>query len=144
MLPRLQRGCLGLLIVGLVASCGEGRSADPPHERTPATPPEATTPPSHTTDTPAAPEPGPAPDGVTPAEVWDAEGIAVERLPDGSIRVRGQDRWGVRLDTVYADATYFANAVPVLSRSLTEAQARAMVGVVPRVRAAVAPAGAAP
>lgn len=77
-------------------------------------------------------------------QTWDAEGISIEALPDSSIRVRGEDRWGVRINTVYADATYFANAVPVLSRSMSEAQARALTTLVPRVRTASGAPGATP
>ena len=126
------------MLAALTAGCGNARSADPPRERAAAHTP---TPP------PSAPPTGGsgAPETAAPAgESWDAQGITIERLPDGSLRVRGQDRWGVQLDTTYADVTYFANAVPVLARSLTEPQARALTETVPRIRAATAGGAAAP
>jgi hypothetical protein len=52
----------------------------------------------------------------------DIHGLLVTVNEDGSIAIQGADRWGGRLDTVYADATYFRNAVPVLQRSVTEEQ----------------------
>ncbi len=118
-----------------VACSGSGRDA-----------PEAPAAPRANAESPTpapapAPSPAPTPNPAQPAEIaavesWDAAGIAVERLLDGSIRLRGVDRWGVRVDTVYADATYFANAVPVFSRGLTDEQARAVTALVPRVRTA--------
>jgi len=77
-----------------------------------------------------------APGEVAAAETWDAAGITVERLPGNAIRVRGTDRWGARIDTTYADATYFANAVPVFARGLRDDQTRAVTELIPRVRAA--------
>lgn len=135
--------CVGLsLLLTIAAGCGNGRTdarrqrSDPPRAES------ATAPPS-TPATPAAPDTHAAAE-VDAVESWDAAGIAIARLPDGSIRVRGEDRWGVRIDTTYADVTYFANAVPVISRSLSDPQSHAMAELVPRVRAAVAPAGAMP
>jgi len=132
------------LVAALGAGCGSGRSADAPRENPTPAP---------TNDTPAPPPP-PTPTGdvidpdappeVAAVQTWDAEGISIEALPDSSIRVRGEDRWGVRIDTVYADATYFANAVPVLSRSLSEAQARALTTLIPSIRTASGAPGAAP
>lgn len=139
---------VGLLCAVLACGCGGRRSGDSPREGT-GGPPSAT----RAVDTASAPpttSASPSTSGADPAvdadaaEVWDAAGIAIARLHDGSIRVRGEDRWGVRIDTTYADVTYFANAVPVLARSVTEPQARAMTELVPRVRAAAAPAAAPP
>ncbi len=133
--PRGKAAAL-CLVAALTAGCGNARSADPPREHAAA----------HTR-TPSAPPTGSASAPTTPApagDTWDAQGITIERLPDGSIRMRGQDRWGVQLDTTYADATYFANAVPVLARSLTEAQARALTEAVPSIRGAAAAGSAAP
>jgi len=132
------------LVTALGAGCGSGRSADAPRENptpaptndTPAPSPPAT-PSGNAVDPDAPPE-------VAAVQTWDAEGISIEALPDSSIRVRGEDRWGVHIDTVYADATYFANAVPVLSRSMSEAQARALTTLVPRVRTASGAPGATP
>lgn len=84
------------------------------------------------------------PEGPATTETLDAAGITVDRLAGGEVRVHGEDRWGEQFDTTYADATYFANAVPVLSRSLAEPQARALAALVPRVQAPVAEAPAAP
>jgi|GEM_PF-3206320 len=132
------------LVTALGAGCGSGRSADAPRENpTPPTtndtplPTPPATPAGDVVDTDAPPE-------VAAVQTWDAEGISIEALSDSSIRVRGEDRWGVRIDTVYADVTYFANAVPVLSRSLSDAQARALTTLVPRVRSASGAPGATP
>ena len=128
------------MLAALASGCSNARSADPPRERAVAHTPTATPTPSATPTGTAS-----APGTTTPAgDTWDAQGITVERLPDGSIHVRGQDRWGVQVDTTYADVTYFANAVPVLARSLTEPQARALTETVPLVRATPAAGGAAP
>jgi hypothetical protein len=84
------------------------------------------------------------PEGPAITETLDAAGITVDRLAGGEVRVHGQDRWGEQIDITYADATYFANAVPVLARSLAEPQAEALVALVPRVQALEAEALAAP
>lgn len=83
-------------------------------------------------------------EGPVITETLDAAGITVDRMAGGEVRVHGQDRWGVEFDTTYADATYFANAAPVLARSLAEPQAEALVALVPRVQALEAEALAAP
>ena len=85
-----------------------------------------------------------SPEGPAITETLDAAGITVDRLAGGEVRVHGQDRWGAEFDTTYADATYFANAAPVLARSLAEPQARALEALVPRVQALEAEALAAP
>lgn len=56
------------------------------------------------------------------ANTRDIHGLRVTVNDDGTIAIQGVDRWGGRLDTVYADTTYFRNAVPVLKRSVTEEQ----------------------
>lgn len=144
--PRLDKRLFtaACLLAALCAGCGSGRSADATRENpSPAAPDEtpAPTPPAAPAGDAVDPD---APPEVAAVQTWDAEGISVEALPDSSIRVRGEDRWGVRIDTVYADVTYFANAVPVLSRSLSEAQARALTTLVPRVRTASGAPGATP
>lgn len=55
-----------------------------------------------------------------------AGGIEARLLQDGRVHLEGTDRFGAPLSVTYADATYFLNAVPVLARSLTPAQADAL------------------
>ncbi|MCZ7682196.1 MAG: hypothetical protein M5U28_26755 [Sandaracinaceae bacterium] len=54
-------------------------------------------------------------------------------------RLEGIDRFGQTLSVTYADASYFRDAVPVLARSLTPAQADAL-----RAFSEQLPAGGAP
>lgn len=127
---RLGLGAMFTLVAVLAAGCQHGCSTTAPHPREsaqghPAQP------------TPSGPVAQPAPSAPA-GQVWDAAGISIERLPGNSIRVHGVDRWGVSFDTTYADVTYFANAVPVVVRSLSDAQAQALVALVPEVRTAVA------
>jgi hypothetical protein len=129
-----------LLLAGVLAACGRDAPPAPPRasapSATPVAPPAPT--PASAAPTPAAVPAPPAaqPGEPAPLETWNAAGVTVERLPGDAIRVRGTDRWGARMDTTYADATYFANAVPVFSRGLNDDQARAMTELIPRVRAA--------
>lgn len=134
--------CAALSALMALAGCGTRESANPSGPRTHA--PQATsanaaaaTPAvvGNAAPTAAVGPGGPEATGPAVTETLDAAGITVERLAGGAIRVRGEDRWGVRVDTTYADATYFGNAAPVIGRSLTEAQARALLALVPRVQA---------
>jgi len=59
----------------------------------------------------------------------NAAGIRVEFLPSGGVTVRGADRWGHPQNFTYESATFFRNAVPVLVRSVTPAQATALQGI---------------
>jgi hypothetical protein len=143
--PPLAPGAL-LLAFGL-AACGPSPTASPTGAPASAASPspaaQTATPPS-----PAAPPTAAAPTAAQPGETaaletWNAAGITIERLPGDAIRVRGTDRWGARIDTTYADATYFANAVPVFARGLQDEQARVVNELIPRVRAATSTAAAA-
>lgn len=58
-----------------------------------------------------------------PSRTRDLHGLRVTLEENGFIRLSGTDRWGGRVDTVYENAEFFRNAVPVLSRSVTEEQA---------------------
>jgi hypothetical protein len=118
-----------IIVAVLAGACGNRHSTDAPARR--PSPAAATSASATETSTVVAPTPS------TPGtQTWDAAGIAIERLADGSIRVHGVDRWGVAMDTTYADITYFSNAVPVIARSLTDVQAEALTLLVPTVRAA--------
>jgi len=75
-------------------------------------------------------EPAEAPEAEAAAEVHTAPDLRVVVNEDGTVTVSGMDRWGHRLDTTYADATYFRNALPVLRRAVTEAQLPALEGAV--------------
>ncbi len=55
-----------------------------------------------------------------------ADGVAARLLDDGRVQVSGADRWGAPLEVTYADVSYFRDALPVLSRGLTSAQADAL------------------
>lgn len=57
------------------------------------------------------------------SEVRDLSGLEVSLNEDGTVDVEGTDRWGEAIETQYTDHTYFRNAIPVLSRSVTAEQA---------------------
>lgn len=137
---RYARAAMTLVLAAGLAACGPDAPAPPSSPpRTPSSAPVAPTPPpvaAPSAPTAAAPTAAAQPGEVNAVETWDAAGLAVERLPGDAIRVRGTDRWGARIDTTYADVTYFANAVPVFSRGLRDDQARAVTELLPRVRAA--------
>ncbi len=82
---------------------------------------------------------GPVPPAPERVEHVSADGIEARLLSDGSVRLEGIDRFGQTLSVTYADASYFRNAVPVLARSLTPAQADAL-----RAFAEQLPGGGAP
>lgn len=136
------RNASAVLVCLLLVSCDTASSATEPSSRDPAAP-ETVSSESPTAASAAAVVEVPA-EGPAITETLDAAGIAVDRLASGEVRVHGQDRWGVEFDTTYADATYFANAAPVLARSLADPQAEALVALVPRVQALEAEAVPAP
>jgi hypothetical protein len=108
----ITRLFLAVALVGLLA-CGDDSD------------PEAT----EATSEPTTAEPTPEPDETTPPVEDDAHtaaGLRVRVNDDGSVTVAGVDRWGTRVDTTYADAEYFRNAVEVLRRSFTEEQQAAI------------------
>jgi hypothetical protein len=75
-----------------------------------------------------------------PTNVRDIHGLEVTLNDDGTIALRGVDRWGSRLDTLYADKEYFGNAVPVLERSVTPEQNEGLRALLEELsRAAPAP-----
>ena len=74
-----------------------------------------------------------APVAVTPkrSEPVDVHGIVVTFRDDGMIAIRGRDRFGHALDTVYENIDFFRNALPVLDRSLTADQSMRLQALVP-------------
>lgn len=61
----------------------------------------------------------------------DVDGIVVTFRDDGMIAIRGRDRFGNVLDTVYENIDFFRNALPVLDRSLTADQSMGLQELVP-------------
>ena len=61
----------------------------------------------------------------------DVDGIVVTFRDDGMIAIRGRDRFGHALDTVYENIDFFRNALPVLDRSLTADQSMRLQELVP-------------
>ncbi|MBV8760173.1 MAG: hypothetical protein JO257_22970 [Deltaproteobacteria bacterium] len=77
------------------------------------------------TETKPEPPPAkPAPVVATPkrGEPIDVHGIVVTFRDDGTVAIRGRDRFGAALDTVYENVDFFRNALPVLDQSLTAEQ----------------------
>ncbi len=64
----------------------------------------------------------------------DLAGIRALVNDDGTITLSGADRWGNPIDATYADTQYLENAVPVLTRSITEEQATALAGLVEELK----------
>ena len=74
------------------------------------------------------PEPAPTTTAVAPLRAkrdvpLDVNGITVTFRADGTVAIQGRDQFGTALDTVYENVDFFRNALPVLERSLTAAQA---------------------
>ncbi len=128
----------------VLAGCSGEESA--PQER-----PRATAPPSideaPEADVPAVPE---AADTVTnpavadPFEIGDTrvlDGLEVVYESTGELTVRGTDRWSQPIDTQFQDGQYFRDAVPTLSRSVTDEQAAMLRDVAAHIpQSAPAPA----
>ncbi|MFK7986943.1 MAG: hypothetical protein AB8I08_13040 [Sandaracinaceae bacterium] len=73
---------------------------------------------------------------ATHADVRDLSGLQVSLNEDGTVDVDGTDRWGEAIDTQYTDHTYFRNAIPVLSRSVTPEQAAGLSALAAELAAA--------
>jgi hypothetical protein len=116
----MARAIQTVLFVVLLAACDcdEGATSPQPtveHQTAAAEPAEEA-------------EPAPDPPAVPEAEAPDVEldGLTARRIEGGLIEVHGADRWGGRVDTTYESAEYLKDALPVLERSITEAQAAAL------------------
>ena len=57
-------------------------------------------------------------------------GLALDVGADGTLRLTGADQWCGRIDTAFESLEYLTNAIPVLKRSLTEDQGRALDALV--------------
>jgi len=70
----------------------------------------------------------PPPPAVKPPKpgAHDLDGFLVEYAADGKVVVKGNDRWGGKLDQTYESAAYFKAAIPVLVRNLKPNQAEAL------------------
>ena len=116
-----QRVVVGatLLVVACGSACGSSEETETPAART-----EGETAEEGAAGQEAAEAVEEAAEEAEPpnAATRDIHGLRVTLNDDGSITLSGVDRWGARLDTTYADATYFRNAVEVLKRSITEEQ----------------------
>jgi hypothetical protein len=118
---------VSLLIGPLVVAIGCGDSVEP-------TDPAAS--PSQSAEAAAPVTPVPAVTPVVPAQAAAAakdagaaqvpSGLALDAAADGTIRLTGKDRWGGQIDTAYESLEYLNNALPVLKRSLTDEQSRAL------------------
>lgn len=108
----MTRHALVATILLAASACGE---EDAPAERQ-----QATTQPSRPAETQAAPQPAEPPPVVT------QDGLTLHRRDDGTLELRGSDRWGGRVDTTYESAEFLENALPVLERSITPEQAAAL------------------
>jgi len=75
-----------------------------------------------------------APVAVAPkrGEPVDVHGIVVTFRDDGMIAIRGRDRFGNALDTVYENVEFFRNALPVLDQSLTVDQSMGLRELLPQ------------
>ena len=118
----IAAGVVLLVIVG-IAGCGD---STPPARTAPEEEPEMieTAPPveeaAEGVSEPVSPAPTDA-DGTR-----DLAGLSVKVGADGSITVSGEDRWGEKLDTTYENLEFLTNALPVLKRTITEEQGRAL------------------
>jgi hypothetical protein len=91
-----------LVVVAAFAGCQGGE----PHASPPEPAPQATVKPA----------------SLTPGERIVVDGIGVELLENGELRLIGTDSWGKPLDTTYENIGFFRDALPVLERSLTPKQ----------------------
>jgi hypothetical protein len=109
-------------------ACKKGGDARPGRGAGTPTPTQqpAQTPPGG--EAPGTPPP-PGDDTPPGARRFDAAGLTVTANADGTIRLTGQDRWQNQIDTTYADTTYLRNALPVVERTVSEAQGRALRAV---------------
>ena len=57
---------------------------------------------------------------------WAARAREVDDATDATVQLRGRDRWGQKLDTMYESVGYLRDAIPVLRRSVNDAQAAAL------------------
>lgn len=58
-----------------------------------------------------------------PGQTREAPNLRATYGSDARIRLTGRDRWGRPLDVTFESPRFFADAIPALSRSLTDAQA---------------------
>lgn len=134
-------------IVLVLGGCGE---ESPPQER-----PGAVSPPSVDEapgpDGPAVPEVADdvvaTPEVVDPFEIGDTRelgGLVVTYLASGGLTVRGTDRWGHPIDSQFENGEYFRNALPTLSRSVSDEQAAMLRDVADHIPRAEAPAAVQP
>jgi hypothetical protein len=65
-------------------------------------------------------------------EPVDVHGIVVTFRDDGMVAIRGRDRFGTPLDTVYENVEFLRNALPVLERSLTVDQSVGLRELLPQ------------
>jgi hypothetical protein len=123
---------LTLAILGLFGGCKKGEGSPPAGGSTSTSPKRqaATAPPTGAPAAPAATDDAP-PD----MRRFDAAGLTVVANADGTIRLTGQDRWQNAIDTTYADLTYLRNAMPVIERTVTEPQFRALRAVLEQLAA---------
>lgn len=97
-----------MLLVGLACLAACQRTAD-----------ENPGPPAHVVEVPGE-------DAQHQRPSMDVQGILVTFRDDGTIQIRGRDRWGNGIETSYENAQFFRQALPVLERSLTPGQVQGL------------------
>ncbi len=68
-----------------------------------------------------------------PKRLVSDDGFLVMELPDGTVRIETTDRWGARVETTYSSCEFYAKAVPVLRRQLSDRRAAQLGKICPRV-----------